>query len=258
MIEKTEAVVLKSIKYGDTSRIVTLYTREFGKMSVIAKGARAAKSRFGAALDVMSRSDIVLYRKEHRELQLLSQADLLQQYKKLIADPPRLMAGFAVLEFTHAAVQGEEAHEELYELLTSALARLDESREDALITLLRFLIGLTHALGIGFDMLHCINCRTALSEAGALRDRAAFSIAHGGCTCSSCTPKADSFRIDLGTVQLLQVLRPSAEIPSVNPDTPHRITQEGVYLLHKHLSAHIDGMRRVKSMRLLDAFDEGR
>jgi DNA repair protein RecO (recombination protein O) len=256
MIQKTEAVVLKSIKYGDTSRIVTLYTKEFGKMSVIAKGARAAKSRFGAALDVMSRSDLVLYRKEHRELQLLSQADLVQQYKQLISDPARLMAGFAVLEFTYAAVQGEEAHEELYDVLTAALDQLDVGHVSAQIALLRFLIGLAHVLGIGFDMEHCVTCRNVLSSEGVLRDRAAFSTSHGGCTCSFCTPKADSFRIDTATVLLLQSLRPSAAGDGGNPAPPNRITQEAVQLMHKHLAAHIDGMRRVKSMRMLDAFDE--
>jgi DNA repair protein RecO (recombination protein O) len=256
MIEKTEAVVLKSIKYGDTSRIVTLYTREFGKMSIIAKGARAAKSRFGAALDVMSRSDIVLYHKENRELQLLSQADLVQQYRQLISDPSRLMAGFAVLEFTYAAVQGEEAHEELYELLTAALDQLDAAEVSAQIALLRFLIGLAHVLGIGFDMEHCVTCRKLLDSESVLRDRAAFSTSHGGCTCTYCTPKADSFRINTATVVLLQTLQPSAAGNGGVQDVSHRITQEAVQLMHKHLAAHIDGIRRVKSMRMLDVFDE--
>ena len=77
MIESTDAIVLRAIKYGDTSKIVTLYTRRFGKVAVIAKGARSAKSKFGSALEPMSLIQAVFYRKENREVQLLSQADLL-------------------------------------------------------------------------------------------------------------------------------------------------------------------------------------
>lgn len=255
MIVKTEAVVLKSMKYGDTSRIVTLYTREFGKLSVIAKGARGPKAKFGAALDIMSRCDVVMYRKEHRDLHLISQADLIQQYRGVIGDPVRLMSAFAVLEFLYATVQGEEGHDELYDLLVDSLDRMDVQGSIGQLELSRFLVGLSAALGVGFDMEHCVNCRVPLDQEGALRDRVAFSTAYGGCTCAICSPKADSMQISRETVSLLHSLRSGGNAGATS--VSHRLAQEAVQLLYRHLSAHIDGMRRVKSMKMLDAFDGG-
>jgi DNA repair protein RecO (recombination protein O) len=78
MITKTEAVVLKSMNYRDSSKIVTFYTRGFGKVKCIAKGARQMKSKFGAGLEPITNVSLVLYKKEHRELQLVSQCDAIK------------------------------------------------------------------------------------------------------------------------------------------------------------------------------------
>ena len=73
MITKSEAIVLKSMDFRDSSKIVTFYTRSFGKLKGIAKGARQMKSKFGAALEPITRVSLVLYKKEHRDLQLISE-----------------------------------------------------------------------------------------------------------------------------------------------------------------------------------------
>ena len=64
MIAKTEAVVLRSMKYRETSRIVSFYTKQFGKISGIVKGARSPKNAFGSALQPMSHVSLVLYKKD--------------------------------------------------------------------------------------------------------------------------------------------------------------------------------------------------
>jgi DNA repair protein RecO (recombination protein O) len=252
MIVKTEAVILKSMKYGESSRIVTLYTREFGKTSIIAKGARGPKPRFGAALDVLSRSDIVMYKKEHRDLHLLSQADLIQQYRGVIDHPERLMAAFAMLEFLHVCVHEEEGHEELYELLTGALEAMNDAAIEARIVLLRFLVGLASALGISVDVRHCITCRASLEHANALPVHAMFSPAKGGCTCAICVPPLDGIALRREAVALLQNLQ-AGRTHSTGQSTT--LALEAVHVLNRYLASHIDGMRNVRSMRMLDAFE---
>ena len=80
MLTKTEAVVLKAVKYRETSKIVTLYTKKFGKINAVAKGAMLTTSKFGASLEPMSYILAVLYKKETREVQFLSQADLIKPF----------------------------------------------------------------------------------------------------------------------------------------------------------------------------------
>src|SRR5215204_6429821 len=72
----TPAVVLSSLRYSETSKIVRLATREFGVQSVIAKGALRPKSRFGAALQLLSEGEAQFVLKENRELHLLTTFDL--------------------------------------------------------------------------------------------------------------------------------------------------------------------------------------
>ena len=83
MIIRTEAIVLRTMKYRETSRIATLYTKERGKVSVIAKGARDGKSRMGGALQPMNHVVALVYMKESRDLQLLTQCDLAGHYPGL-------------------------------------------------------------------------------------------------------------------------------------------------------------------------------
>ncbi len=254
MIVKTDAIILRSMKYGETSKILTLYTREFGRMSVIVKGARSEKPKFGAALDVMSHSNVVMYKKDNRELQLLTQADLLQQYRGIIDHPDRLMYGFALLEFLTVTVHGEEAHEDLYTVLESSLAALnaDDARPGAI--LLHYLLRLIHALGLGLDVQHCIRCRADFGEISTLHNHAAFSDSHGGFTCAECPPGPDSMRTAIETVGVLRWLDTHPVDHSTKLSISDRAAREGMQLLQRHLASHVPEMRKVKSLSMLDLF----
>ena len=76
-IVTSEGIVLKTHALGDTSRIVTVYTRDHGLRKLVAKGARKTPSRFGYALEPLSRSRLVFYLKADRDLHLLSRAEVV-------------------------------------------------------------------------------------------------------------------------------------------------------------------------------------
>ena len=76
-ILRTEAVVMKGWKLGETSKILSLFTRDFGKVKVVAKGGRGSKSKFKGCLEPLTHLRIFYYDKRTRDLQLLSQADLI-------------------------------------------------------------------------------------------------------------------------------------------------------------------------------------
>ena len=91
-IVRTEAFVLKAVRFGETSMIYRLFTRDRGVVPVIAKGARRPKSRFGAALGTFQRLLVTYYQKEGREVQTLSGVDLLAAHRGIAASLPRLEA----------------------------------------------------------------------------------------------------------------------------------------------------------------------
>src|SRR5881296_599935 len=95
---RSEGIVLKTHALGDTSRIVVVFTRELGLVRLVAKGARKTPSRFGFALEPLSRARYVFYHKADRDLHLLSRADTLDPIGTRLADLVRLAHAQAALE----------------------------------------------------------------------------------------------------------------------------------------------------------------
>ena len=94
----TRAIVLAALRYSETSKIVRLATREFGVQSAIAKGALRPRSRFGAALQVLSEGQAQFLTKEHRELHVLTAFDLTHLYERLASDLDRYATATALAE----------------------------------------------------------------------------------------------------------------------------------------------------------------
>lgn len=147
MILRTDAVVLRTMRYGETSRIVTLFTRDRGKMGVLARGARAAKSRFGSAVQPLACIEAVLSTKDTRTLQTLREASHLRRFPRLAADLDRLTAALRMVELVNALTQDEEAAPALFDLLVATLGGLDVPETHPANALLFFELRLAGLLG---------------------------------------------------------------------------------------------------------------
>ena len=125
MIVRTDAVVLRTLDYSETSLIVQLLTRQHGRIAVMAKGARRPKSRFGATLQPMAYVQVVYYYKEGRGLQTLTEASHVQRFPHLTTDLARLTVGLRLVELTHALLEEGEQNAPALGLLLQALAFTD-------------------------------------------------------------------------------------------------------------------------------------
>lgn len=124
-IIRTEAVVLRSLDYGETSQIVTLFTRDNGKIGVIAKGARRPKSSFGATLQPMAYTQVVFYYKPTRTLQTLSESSYVESFHRLRRGLKTITVGLRIVELVDALMEKEDPQPEVFELLVQALRRLN-------------------------------------------------------------------------------------------------------------------------------------
>jgi len=149
LIIRTDALVLRSMDYRETSKIVTLFTRDKGKMSVLAKGARQARSRFGATLEPMSFIQAVYYYKPTRTLQTLSESSHLYLFSHIGRDLEKITIGLRMVELVQALLQEEEQQQAVFNLLAQALQRLDAADARAANLLLYFQLRLADALGFG-------------------------------------------------------------------------------------------------------------
>jgi DNA repair protein RecO (recombination protein O) len=184
---KTQAVVLRSIRYGEADRIVHLYTPHRGRLGAIAKGARRSRSRFGGRLEPFFRLDLVLH-EGRSELLTVTSAQTVAGYGRLRSDGPALDAAARACDAVARLFDTGEAHPEVFNLLCNELALLDDDPARAtLANQLAFRLKLLLAAGLAPQLAACVAC-------GAREHLVGFSGAAGGVVCSAC--EASSFALD--------------------------------------------------------------
>ncbi len=176
---KTEAVVLRSIRYAEADRILHLYTPRRGKVSAIAKGVRKTKSRFGGRLEPYFRLHLVLY-EGRSELLTVTSAETISGHPRLREDAAALDSAARACDAVARLFETAEPHPGVFALLCNELALLDASAEQAThANQLAFRLKLLLAAGLAPQLAACASC----GEADHL---AAFSGAAGGVVCSAC------------------------------------------------------------------------
>ena len=122
--EKAHALVLRTTDWSETSRIATLWTREFGKVHALAKGGRRLKSNFESALDLLTVCSIVFLRKSSGSLDLLTEAQVVQRFPRLRADLGALYAAYYVAELLADWTEDYDPHPPLFDAAVETLRGL--------------------------------------------------------------------------------------------------------------------------------------
>jgi DNA repair protein RecO (recombination protein O) len=186
--EKSEAIVLRAVPWSETSLVVTLWTRDFGKVSAIAKGARRIRSPFESALDLLAHSSVVFIVKSGDVLDLLTEAKLIRRFRSGQKRLLNLYAGFYVAELLLRFTEEDFAIPELFEYAKITLESLD-TRDDVGEIVLRFELHLLRLLGHAPSMHACAGCGEVKNEVGdglSSTRPISFGIEAGGILCGKC------------------------------------------------------------------------
>lgn len=179
--EKTDAIVLRVIDFSETSAVVTLFSRDFGKISALAKGARRPKGPFENALDLLALVRVVFLRKSSDALDLLTEAKLQRRFRSAGRDLTRLYAGYYIAELLMELTDNHDPHPELFAAAEEALQALDGDGPLA-ATVLRFELAALRLLGHLPSLDECVSCgRPVAGQA-----RVAFGLLAGGVLCDAC------------------------------------------------------------------------
>ena len=244
---RSEGVVLKTHALGDTSRIVVVFTREHGMVRLVAKGARKTPSRFGFALEPLSRGRYVYYHKPDRDLQLLSQADTLAATGSHLADLARLAHGEAALELIDRLVWGEEPHAELYDLLVHALEAVAAAPEAVLPAItIAFELQVASLLGYRPRLDACAQC------GGALSAERLFSPARGGLLCDRCAAEGGVVKLSADALAGLALLL-SRPVGEAGDYLEVKRTGEILRVIEAFLRHHFHRFQGLRSLELLRA-----
>lgn len=179
----TQAVVLTSIDYGDYDRIVTLFTRDLGKIAGIAKGAKRSMKRFGGALETGAFIEVEFVEKKGASLVRLEHCTILTVWKNIGSSLGKYLIICQMLELVRALLPERERNNEVFHLLLRMMMILEglPPSDDAPF-LLAFEIKLLRLAGFRPNLEECVICRKALPEGASV----GFSTGKGGCVCPSC------------------------------------------------------------------------
>ena len=177
---KTDAIVLRSMRFSEADRILHLYTAERGRIGAIAKGVRKTKSRFGARLEPLSHVELMLH-EGGGELQTITGVELLRSHRLIREDTYRLNAGLIGAEAMLRLFGEPEANERAFGALAKFLDLLDEtpaaeSRPAVEPLTLSFQLKLLWLAGYLPHLTSCVEC-------GANTELVAFSARAGGAVC---------------------------------------------------------------------------
>jgi DNA repair protein RecO (recombination protein O) len=208
----TPAIVLSALRYSETSKIVRLATREHGVQSVIAKGALRPKSRFGAALQLLSEGQAQLLLKEHRELHVLTAFDLRRLHVGLAADLERYAVACALAEVM-LRFAPPDPHPESFDLLQHALPELETVSGNVEALGFRLLWQLVSVLGFAPSLDACVVDGALLPPSGPLP----FSTRDGGALCPACASRQGATQLPARDREdLVALLDPSAALPALD------------------------------------------
>lgn len=205
---KTEAIVLRSIRYGEADRILHLYTAKRGRVGAIAKGSRRPKSRFGGRLEPFFRLDLLLH-EGRGELLTVTQANTVDGYPHLRSSGAALTAGARACDAVLRLLDSAEPNPPAYNLLSRYLSLLDDPAAPgatALATALSFRLKLTLAAGFSPELASCARCGEAEHLIG-------FSGAAGGVVCASCEAGSFPLSEEAHRFMVESIARPLAEAP---------------------------------------------
>jgi DNA repair protein RecO (recombination protein O) len=191
--------VLRFVEWSESSAVVTLFTREFGKIRAVAKGARRPKGPFESALDLLATCRVVFVRKSSDALDLLTEARLEQRFRPAGRDLSRLYAGYYVAELLGELTDDYDPHPPLFDLAGQTLAGLRSAAPPApwilrfelrALGILGHLPSLSRCSECGRDVLPADNSRAENVGRGAApaTRRVAFGQLSGGVLCARCRP----------------------------------------------------------------------
>jgi len=229
---KTEAVILRSIRFGEADRILHLYSTARGRIGAIAKGARRPRSRFGGRLEPFFRLNLVLH-EGRGELLTVTGVATIDGYPRLRSSGPALGAGARACDAVLRLLDSTEPNPPAYNLLCRYLAMLDDpstERGAGIETALSFRLKLALTAGFAPELASCARCGEAEHLAG-------FSGTAGGVVCASCEAGSFSLSEEAHRFMVEAIAKPLAEAPSADERALRQVERAVGETLEHH--AHV-------------------
>ncbi|MDF2963108.1 MAG: repair protein RecO [Paenibacillus sp.] len=242
---RVQGIVIRSMDYGEGNKIITLFTREIGKVAVIVRGAKKVKSRYSSVAQLFTCGDYLFFKSG--QLGTLNHAEIIESHHHIRGDLHKAAYASYIAELTDRMLGDQEANVFLYEQLQAALQGLD-SEKDMQIIVHIYEMKIWMQAGYQPELDECVSCRNSGGEMS-------FSASLGGILCDRCRfndPQA--LAMSAGTLKLIRLfarmdIRRLGQI-DVKPETKESLKR----LMRSYFDTHIGLV--LKSRNFLDQMDK--
>jgi len=226
---RTQGIVLRARELGEHDRLVTLYTRDLGKVTAVARGARRVRSRFGGALELFTWGEAIGFEREGRELLRLDHFDIHRSFSGLREDLERLGQAARVVEALARLTGERDPHPACFALLLRALRALETGPPGRVQ--LAFTLRLLDLTGHRPRFDRCVGCGRPTGTTGTV-----FDVAQGGVVCGRC-PGLGPVAAGARTLGVLRGLQAASWEARLGARIPAAVEREAAALLDGFLAA---------------------
>ena len=240
---QADAIVLRRLDYGDADRILTLLTREHGKLAAIAKGARRSKARNGSSLDLFGRSRMMLAK--GRNLDVVAQVERRGDVRHIAGDLRRTAYAGLVSEIADKVLEDRHPVDDVFELVAGTLDRLNDVNRSARVDAAWFVMRMLDLLGYQPQLFDCAGCSQPLPEVDAW-----FSPLLGGVLCHRCGAHDQAGSpVSVNSLKVLRVMASDQGELFDRLRLPAPVLEQVEQALQAQLEYHLD--RRLKSIEFI-------
>jgi DNA repair protein RecO (recombination protein O) len=247
-INKTEAIVLKTFDFRETSLVAVFFTKDYGKMSGLFKGIKKEPQKFASTVEPFSHNEVIFYKKKNSTLDLVSQCDLRDDFSLIRKDMSRVGLASSLMELLDAIMPLNDVNPDVFDLALDALRLISNyNYPDKIATI--FKIKLLALSGFKPHLDSCISCSNRIS--GEVR----FSISLGGLLCPPCFRKDIRSRtIYRGSAATILHVEKNNLNDNLRLGINPAIKREIDYLLQSFLEHHLD--KKLKTQKVLPSLLE--
>ncbi len=243
-------IVLRRIDLGEKDRILTVYTRELGKLSAVAKGSRRPGSKLSGASEPFVHSKMMLA--SGRDLDILTQAEVKESFPNVRADISAIAHAVYFMELADRFTEDRQPNPDLFDTVLSALYVL-ESGTDPELTARYFELQMLGILGYAPQFDSCLRCGRTIG-----RERVAFSPALGGIACRNCgTPPNDAIWVPGAAASYVRALRRVQPNLIKDMKVPAAARRDVARMLRWHIRYRLErDLKSTEFIRAIEASDE--
>jgi len=243
-IQKTTGIVLRRHDLRETSLLISLYTRDYGKINGLIRGVRGPRAPHGSGgLELFAHDEIVFYERKQSDIYTISQCDLIDFFFPVRVDLERLAYASYMVELLDSVTVLSDSNRGIFDLLLNSLRFLEE-RMSAKRVARVFEIKLLALLGIMPVLKACVQCQKAYATT------ARFSLRRGGIVCAECQKKEEpTLPILPGSVKFIEHVKELSFDKVSRIKVSHEVGRQVEMILRKFLDFHIE--RRMKTLDFL-------